>query len=132
MLVNQAYEVARKAPGSQPSPPDVPCHGCKSDMPPKHAAQCTIRQCARGKSIEVCCECKEYPCPKLTAFRDDGRPHHVWGIKNLETIRRKGLDKWLAEQRERWTCSNCGERFHYYSKKCARCGQPVRNCRADL
>jgi hypothetical protein len=51
---------------------------------------------------------------------------------NRRLTRQKGRDKWLAEQRVRWTCPNCGERFHYYSKKCARCSQPVKICRADL
>lgn len=132
MFANQEYEAALKAPGSQPSPPEFPCHGCKSDLVASFCASCQIRACARGKGVEFCFECQEYPCTKITAFSNDGHPHHAWGVKQQEVIQREGVAAWLEEQRIRWRCPSCGRAFGYYARKCKQCGQALRSCKDDL
>lgn len=132
MMATRDYEAACKVPGAQPTPPELLCHGCKTDLLPGWCASCEIRACARGKAVEFCFECKEYPCAKLVAFRDDGHAHHAWGVRQQEVIRQEGKDAWLAEQHKRWTCPNCGKSFGYYARKCKECGQALRDCRAEL
>jgi predicted RNA-binding Zn-ribbon protein involved in translation (DUF1610 family) len=54
----------------------------------------------------------------------DEWPHH-WTMKpNLEYIKENGREKWLAAQREKWTCPGCGAEIIWYQKEC-RCGQPL-------
>lgn len=45
------------------------CKGCQSDELCGYCSQCNIRSCAREKGGQLCNECAEFPCEKLTQFR---------------------------------------------------------------
>ena len=110
---------------------DMRCHGCKTDITAIFCANCGMRMCAREKNLEFCSECSDYPCQKIKSFRNDDAPHHSAIIKNLERIRAIGKQKWLVEQRERWSCAECGTRFGWYSEKCSKCGAELYNAVAE-
>ena len=109
----------------------VKCAGCKTDVNAIYCVGCDFRDCTRDKGIEFCSECEDFPCAKLVAFRNDEHPHHSSVLKNLETIRDKGLDAWLKEQEERWSCPECGKGFTWYDSKCEACGAGLYDCRAE-
>ena len=112
-------------------PADLQCAGCKTNVTAVYCTGCYFRDCARDKGIEFCFECENYPCDRLVAFRNDKWPHHSSVLKNLETIRRDGVDAWLKEQAKRWSCPDCGECFSWYTSKCRKCGAELYDCRAE-
>jgi transposase-like protein len=55
------------------------------------------------------------------------RPHRTLGLRNLEHLKNSSIPEWLKEQEQRWKCSNCGRRLHWYAEKCPDCGNPFFN-----
>jgi len=108
------------------------CQGCRSDVLYVHpgCAQCRIRACAEEMGVLHCGLCDAFPCERITAFRDDGRVHHRDVLTQLEEIRAKGPDRWLAEQAERWRCA-CGASFSWYEETCSNCGAPLASYGPD-
>jgi hypothetical protein len=102
------------------------CQGCRSGALYIHpgCAQCEIRACAEGQGLLHCGLCPTYPCARLQAFQGDGRVHHLDVLINLEELKVKGPDRWLAEQAERWQCG-CGARFSWYETTCVQCSAPL-------
>lgn len=113
-------------------PEDLMCEGCKSSVVNDFCSQCTFKTCAEGKGISFCYECPEYPCKELVDFNNDQYPHHSIILKNLDSIRTNGLDAWLQNQKERWSCPKCGKEFAWYTTKCPGCGEHVKNCQTDV
>jgi GNAT superfamily N-acetyltransferase len=99
------------------------CAGCRSDALYVHpgCSRCEIRSCAAARGVEHCGLCPDLPCSVLSAFRDNGRPHHRDVVENLKSLAVKGTGEWLAEQQERWTCE-CATRFSWYEESCNSCG----------
>ncbi len=110
------------------APADARCQGCKSPVNSVFGRDCEIKDCAGQRALTCCSDCDQYPCQRLVAFRNDAHAHHSAVLSNLDRIRAKGLDAWLQEQRQRWSCSGCGHRFAWYEKLCSRCGGVLHNC----
>lgn len=56
-------------------------------------------------------------------------------LVNQEALREQGVDRWLAAQRVRWSCTTCGPASSWYDKTCRACGGELRSCEdeeADL
>lgn len=102
------------------------CQGCRSDRLYIHpgCADCAIRRCADQKGIAHCGQCAELPCERLLAFQNDGHPHHLPILEQLEDVQRQGAEQWLIDQAARWTCS-CGQPFSWYETTCTQCGSPL-------
>jgi hypothetical protein len=99
------------------------CQGCRSDRLYIHAgcAECQIRACAESKGILHCGLCTEFVCARIRSFRNDGRPHHQDILSQLEELKTKGAEQWLAQQRRRWKCG-CGTSVSGYEEFCSNCG----------
>lgn len=123
-LVNAAEKRNRKL-------EEMRCHGCKTDVTAVFCTNCGMRMCAREKGLASCSECSDYPCKKIESFRNDDASHHSAIMKNLDRIREVGKQKWLVEQKERWSCDQCGTRFSWYSEKCSECGAELYNAVAE-
>jgi hypothetical protein len=124
-LLQEALRQGRKVEG-------YCCQGCRSDRLYMHpgCAQCTIRACAEGKGILHCGLCPDLPCDQLRAFQNDGRAHHGDVLAQLEELTVKGVDRWLAEQHERWRCG-CGAGFSWYEEVCHECRAPLASYGRD-
>jgi len=109
------------------NPADITCHGCKSSIISIYCKECDIRKCAQQRKVEFCFECKKFPCKRISAFNNDKYPHHSIVLKNLNTIKEKGMKSWLRAQDRRWRCKKCRTRFVWYTKKCDKCGALVYN-----
>jgi len=112
-------------------PEDLHCRGCKTEVTAAFCTNCGMRVCAREKGLEFCSECTDYPCEMVTTFRNDNASHHSVIINNLERIKEIGGEKWLEEQKERWSCLQCGTRFGWYTEKCSKCDTEVYNAVAE-
>jgi hypothetical protein len=70
---------------------------------------CAIRKCARGKKIDICVECAEYPCKKIAGVAK-GYPTLLADGKRMKEI---GVEAWIKEQEER-----AGTGFAYVDIRC--------------
>jgi hypothetical protein len=99
-----------------------PCHGCRSaDLnEPKTRVNCKIRNCEKRKSDFCSPECGEFPCESLKHL--DKRyceKYDMSELKNLETIREKGIGNFLAEQEKKYCkhgCTRCVHDGKFYEK----------------
>lgn len=112
-------------------PDDLICQGCQTDTIGVFCRDCGFRECTRSKGIAHCSECDEFPCDALVRFRDDEVPHHSGVLRNLEEMREVGVERWLEDQRARWSCPRCGSSSCWEDTACVRCGSPLRDCRAE-
>lgn len=58
---------------------------------------CKIRECAREKKMDVCTDCKEYPC----ALIQNLAKHYPTLIQDGKRLQEVGLEKWVEQQEER-------------------------------
>jgi hypothetical protein len=122
------FEAARR--GKEPQ--GFTCQGCRSGQLyiHQHCAHCMIRACAEEKGVLHCGLCAEFPCDRIKTFQSDGRVHHEDVLSQLEELREKGPEQWLADQAKDWTCE-CGESYGWYEETCAVCGLPLDSYGAD-
>jgi hypothetical protein len=113
------------------NPAPLICRGCRTDSLYEGCRRCGIRACASDKKIEACIMCSEYPChlvkeriQTVERFKD-ALPHCKVMFKNLDTLKEKGLNYWLEEQRKKWSCPGCGAPFTWYQEKCTKCGREL-------
>lgn len=128
LFMNELDKIDEKAKEWNMNINDVKCSGCKTNQNSIYCIDCDIKSCAGSKNVDFCFECSDFPCSLILDFRNDKYPHHSVVLKNLKSVKEKGLDYWLKEQRERWQCTNCGSRFTWYDEKCNNCGETLYNC----
>ncbi len=103
------------------------CQGCRSfdKREPVSIVRCKIKNCAVIQKGEVtfCFECDSFPCKNVKHM--DKRYRTKYGmstIENLENIKRLGIRKFLANEKDRWACPECGGTICVHKQTCYRCG----------
>ena len=86
------------------------CECCKGRSICGH---CEIFPCASEKDIDSCADCADFPCEHVTAFENDGMPHHKTAVANLRTIKKEGAAAWFAKLSPPLIC-HCGQRQSWY------------------
>ena len=106
---------------------DLACGGCKSDTVYYGCRICSLRSCARGRNVEHCIDCSDYPCKSYRTWQRVARflPHIHEAVASLEAVKRDGVDHWLDSQRKRWSCPSCGTPFSWYASMCSKCGHSL-------
>ncbi len=99
------------------------CTDCKTAL----HQDCCFVTCCTTKGINNCSECSEMPCEEITKFANDGLKHHSTIVTNLFRIRDIGLEYWLTEQKEKYSCPYCNARTGWSYTKCAQCGREFIN-----
>ncbi len=102
------------------------CSGCRTERNNLCCMNCGIKRCCRHKNLNSCAECNEFPCSVLEAFDMDKHPHHTGVIESLQVLSESGPEKWLDLQGQKWSCSQCSTRFHWYQDTCKSCGKQVQ------
>jgi hypothetical protein len=103
------------------------CPGCRyfDAKEPVSIARCKIRNCDFHKSNRnsFCFECKDYPCKRLKDLdRRYRKKYNMSEIENLETIRNKGINKFIEVEKKKWSCIHCGGIINVHYKTCSQCG----------
>jgi len=103
------------------------CDGCRGSDETKmpSCVRCMIRNCeARTDSeSDFCYVCAEYPCKKLKALDKRYRTKYAMSmLDNLSDIKTAGMDAFLMQQSERWTCPDCGGVICVHGGYCQTCG----------
>ena len=105
-----------------------PCCGCLAgdEGKPGHCRTCFIKECCEDKGIARCFECAEFPCPESKRMERNYKKYGVSPVGNLARARAVGLDAFMREERERWSCTSCGRgAVSQHRGVCSECGHAV-------
>lgn len=83
------------------------CKGCR---PREKKCAFLKKRCdlLLNKQVEVCNECKGFPCENLKHPDKRYQTHfHMSFLDNLNFIKEHGMDKFLEKQKEEWKCPDC-------------------------
>lgn len=107
------------------------CPGCygRDDLKSISCALCRIKNCDTRElgKFKYCFTCEMFPCSRMKHL--DKRYRTKYGmsmIENLETIKKFGIRKFIAQEKERWACSKCGEIMCVHKERCIFCGHTWR------
>jgi hypothetical protein len=81
----------------------VACKGCRQqDGNHFHLPQgCATLDCVKAKGVELCSDCKEFPCALLAPIAAQaGQYPHNMKLYNLCRIKKIGLDSWIEKEAE--------------------------------
>ena len=104
------------------------CPRCRVEDPnkPKTRSQCRIKNCStfeEGKA-RFCFSCETFPCDRLNHLDKRYRTKYKMSmIENLGHIKKLGLKKFVANERKRWACSECGGTVCVHKGCCSSCGK---------
>lgn len=96
---------------------EEPCAGCASGC----NQDCEYILCCKAHEADTCAFCSEFPCKLIQNFSKDEWPHHIEVLDNLSRMKDIGVEAWIEEQKQRWSCPNCGARTHWYQSTCRNC-----------
>jgi hypothetical protein len=100
-----------------------PCRGCKSDQNPEWCLNCGLKACARGKGLDFCNACADYPCKDLEEFKTSAEyPYHREVYDYMKIIETEGKAAWLEKMKVRWSCPECKQEASWWDLSCTQCG----------
>ncbi len=87
------------------------CPGCAGPrFFDKHPSCSFITCCVKGKGLEVCAECSDFPCPKFKSEEEyrkvkesSSYPPCTKILSNMGFIRKHGINAFMEEQKNRMT-----------------------------
>ena len=92
------------------------------------SVRCTIIQCEkrRANQYRFCDQCPDFPC-EFSREREK-RYQFQYALRespltNLREIRELGKERFLEQQRSRWTCGECGGVILVHDGICSGCGK---------
>ncbi len=103
------------------------CDGCRGSVESKmpSCVRCIISHCdARAEcESDFCYVCDKYPCKRLKELDKRYRTKYSMSmLENLSAIKTQGMDAFLKQQSERWTCPDCGGVICVHRGYCYTCG----------
>lgn len=111
---------ARRFPELASAPPEaLLCDGCLSERRSVFCRECSIRDCAQGKSFSGCHECPDFPCDFIDRF-----PMEVGKKVILRAVpywRAQGTEAWVMAEEQRYRCLECGGRLYRGAGRCPHC-----------
>jgi hypothetical protein len=104
-----------------------PCPGCRGDnsKKTKTRVQCGIKNCENLKDgeIDYCFSCRDFPCKSLLHLGSRYKAKYGMSmIENLTSICKFGIQDFVKNENERWTCRQCGEMVCVHKTECCSCG----------
>ena len=103
------------------------CPGCRGDAINKSNAclTCAIKNCEALASgcHQFCSSCDKFPCAELLHL--DARYKAKFGVSpigNIEHIKTIGVQRFVAEEAAKWSCSECGSLLCMHKPQCLNCG----------
>lgn len=104
------------------------CLGCRGpeDHQPGYCRRCQIRNCALSRELDFCSECQSFPCPLVKRIDKRYRARYqVSLIDNAIRIKSVGVEQYLLEEKQKWTCTGCGGVICLHTRICSQCGQTI-------
>ncbi|MHA2123019.1 MAG: DUF3795 domain-containing protein, partial [Promethearchaeota archaeon] len=80
----------------------------------------------RNNELEFCYECNNFPCQNLEKINETYTDR--WSLSLIENLIRNkevGVENWLQEQKELYTCPECGGEICIHDEECFDCGNKI-------
>lgn len=106
------------------------CTGClTNDMDkPEHCRKCKIKDCVQSKNLNYCIECLEFPCKQIKYLEKSyNKRYQASLIENSEFVQKYGLEKFMEQQKEEYTCSKCGGIISIHDRECSDCQEKMKS-----
>lgn len=104
------------------------CSGCTAEGNIlSHCAKCSIVRCPEkgGNSHKLCSVCPKYPCKRLKALEKRYSTNYGESpMDNFRQISKKGLDQFLLDAEQIWSCPACGKLLSVHRPQCLHCKSP--------
>ena len=72
--------------------------------------------------VRYCFGCDGFPCARLNHLDKRYRTRYGMSmIGNLEDIRESGIRQFIRNEKERWSCPECGELLCVHHPQCLYC-----------
>jgi hypothetical protein len=98
------------------------CDGCGANKKSLNCSKmCIFVDCKLQKGIDFCIVCKEFPCKTLNEFKSK-MPHRIEIIESQKRMIEVGIEKWLLEMKDLYSCSTCKTINSAYHLSCRTCG----------
>ena len=107
------------------------CPGCRESDENKSVScvKCIIKNCDKlnENNWKFCFKCPDYPCARMKSL--DKRYRTKYGmsmIENLGNIEEHGIREFVANEKKRWACHQCGGAICVHGGYCIRCGAKIK------
>lgn len=98
------------------------CDGCGAERKSKHCAEmCTFIDCKVKKGVSFCTACTNFPCQALKDFKSK-MPHRAEIIESQYKMLEIGIENWLIEMKDYFSCRQCKTVNSAYHLICRKCG----------
>jgi hypothetical protein len=98
------------------------CDGCRAGRKSAHCTiMCLFIKCTFEKGIEFCGTCQQFPCKGLADFQLK-MPHRIEILESQNRLKEIGLEQWLIEMKENYSCPQCNTVNSAYDLACRKCG----------
>ena len=96
------------------------CPGCRNRQ-----NRCVIRNCQKREVY--CFECPEHPCRRLKQLDVNYQTNYSMSmLENLAYIKEYGETAFLRQQKDKYTCPDCGKFYTVHQDHCIYCKQEKR------
>ena len=104
------------------------CPGCREidRSKPDYCVRCRIKNCKHLQNVKpgFCFQCEKFPCARMKQLDKRYRTRYNMSmLENLENIRRLGIRKFVANEKIRWSCPDCGGTICVHRGYCYSCGK---------
>ena len=98
------------------------CDGCAAKRKSLHCSKmCIFIVCILKKGVNFCTDCNEFPCQALIDFKSK-TPHRIEIIDSQNRMREIGIENWLIEMKDYFSCQQCKTVNSAYHLACRVCG----------
>lgn len=107
-----------------------PCEGClKSDFgKPEHCRKCKIKDCIKLQGLTYCFECTSYPCKLIKNLEKSYKKRYQASLmENSVYVQTYGLEKFMNQQKAKYTCLKCGGIISIHDRECSECQEKMRD-----
>lgn len=105
-----------------------PCPGCLNGEAgkPEHCRRCRIKDCVAAKGLTHCFACPVHPCKRIKDLEKSYNKRYQASLtENSDLVRRHGLERFLEQQKETYTCPRCGGVISLHDRECSECREPM-------
>lgn len=101
------------------------CDGCGALRKSLHCSNmCTFIDCKVKKKVSSCIDCNEFPCQALIEFKSK-MPHRAEIIDAQYRLQENGIENWLIEMEDYFSCPQCKTVNSAYHLTCRKCGSTL-------
>jgi hypothetical protein len=99
------------------------CDGCGAKRKSLHCfRKCIFINCKWENGVDFCIECEKFPCMSLIEFKSK-MAHRIEIIESQNRMKEIGMENWLYEMQDYFSCPRCNTINSAYHLICRNCGE---------